>query len=337
MTDAHLDVHFLVGMPRGGTTFLLRRLQQHPEVLAFGESRFFGNEWVEPEEDGCLDRARLDTVRDRLLANPLNSNLPRPDDPKDRPGWIDHIDSSDATVRLEELFSRLEAPVTNAEVFREVCVELARGSGATTVIEKTPHHLRHVGRLVENFPQARILVVLRDPYDFLLSYKFSKNRRLDDEERRATDEMLWQATGVSLLWRSYLRAAVSAQERFGDAVRIVRLEDVRDNARTELDSIQAFFGLEPHDLLAGAPARDNSSFTGERPRLQPSEIAAFNAVAARDAERGGYQVVDSGLGRLRSAVATLGVVPWAIRNARSAAQRTDGGIWRYARSAVLRR
>ena len=61
--------HFVVGMPRAGTTFLVRSLNQHPRVVSFGESRFWGNDWVEPGPDG-YDRAQLETVIERLAANP---------------------------------------------------------------------------------------------------------------------------------------------------------------------------------------------------------------------------------------------------------------------------
>jgi hypothetical protein len=322
-------------MPRGGTTFLLRRLHQHPDVMGFGESRFFGNDWVEPEAEGLLRADQVELVGRRLAANPLNSNLPNPDDPPGRAGWIDHLDAVSAQERLAELFAARSGPITPGDLFREVCATLVEGSGANTVVEKTPQHLRHVDRVLAQVPDAKILVVLRDPYDFLLSYKHAGARR--SEERREVDEMLWQATGVSLLWRSYYRAAAAAEARFGDRIKVVRLEDVSADPQASFREILDFLELVQYDVLEGAPERDNSSFSAERPSLEDSDVAAFNTVARRDAERAGYAVRPSGLGPLRSAYASAGVIPWAVRNARAANQRTDGGLWRYARAAVLRR
>lgn len=329
-------LHFVVGMPRGGTTFVLRRLHQHPDVLAFGESRFFGNDWVAPDDDGWWDDERLAKVRAQLLANPLDSNLPRPHDPRDRPGWIDHIDSDEADRRLEQMFDEIEAPVRPGEVYAGLCDALAEGSGASVVIEKTPHHLRHVDRLLRHVPDARVLVILRDPYDFLLSYKHARDRRADAARRQA-EAVMWQPTGVALLWRSYWRAARDASQRFGAQVQIVRLEDIRDAPEREMAEVLDFLGLAAHDVLAGAPARDNSSFRGERPELSAGEIAAFNLVAAGDATEAGYEVRSSGLGRVRAVVASAGVIPWAMKNVAEARRRTDGGLLRYARDAVLRR
>ena len=182
-------------------------------------------------------------------------------------------------------------------------------------------------------PDARVVVVLRDPYDFLLSYKFAHQRRED----RAAEEVMWHPTGISMLWRSYWRAAADARDRFGDRVLVTRLEDIRDDGAAQFDSMLDFLDLAPYDVMAGAPERDNSSFSGDRPELDPGDIAAFNLVAKRDALAAGYQVRASGLSWLGTARASAGVVPWALRNARAARQRTDGGLIAYAKAALFRR
>ena len=334
MAQALPTVHFVAGVPRGGTTFLLRRLHQHPEVMGFGESAFFGNNWVEPGPGGVLDAAQLALVADRLLANPLNSNLRRPDDPTGRPGWIDHIDSAVAHERLRSLFGAVQVPIEPGDLFRRVCGMLADGSGASVVVEKTPHHVRHVDRILRAVPEAKMVIVIRDPYDFLLSYKHAGERR--SEERRAVDDRLWHPLGVGLLWRSYVRAAEAARREHPDRVMVVRLEEVSEAPAESMARILTFLGLPTADVLAGAPVRDNSSFSGRRPELAAGDVAAFNALGRRDAVRAGYAVRRSGAGPICVLRMIAGLVPWVVRNVASAHRRTDVGLLRYARSALFR-
>ncbi|MDA0296654.1 MAG: sulfotransferase [Planctomycetota bacterium] len=50
----------IVGMPRGGTTAMMRALNADDRVAAFGETLFWGRAWVEPLQDGGLDAPRLE-------------------------------------------------------------------------------------------------------------------------------------------------------------------------------------------------------------------------------------------------------------------------------------
>ena len=57
---------FIVGMPRAGTSALIRALTLDPRVAAFGETLFFGRNWVEPDSAGRLDRSRIESAADLI-------------------------------------------------------------------------------------------------------------------------------------------------------------------------------------------------------------------------------------------------------------------------------
>ena len=56
MDDSPNIGRFVVGMPRAGTTAMIRALGTDSRVAAFGETLFWGRHWVAPDEDGRLDR-----------------------------------------------------------------------------------------------------------------------------------------------------------------------------------------------------------------------------------------------------------------------------------------
>jgi Sulfotransferase family len=333
--------HFVVGMPRAGTTYLVHRLNEHPDIVAFGESRFFAEDWVEPGADGCYGPQQLATVRHRLRANPLDTNVGEHGPEPDRRGWMHHLGRPQLADLVDAVFDRLEAPLGPADVFAAYTGAIARAEGKEVAVEKTPRHVRHVDRILGLFPAARFVVMVRGPEEFLLSYKHMGDTRRSEQRSRA--ERRWHPVGVALLWRSYLRHALTAVARHPAATLLVRNEDLRDEPARVLGDVQRFLGVEQRDLAGRDPAgvgraeATNSSFAGARPRLEPAELAWCRWLAGRDAAAAGYPI-----GEERAPAASLvrtgvGVVPWAVRNAVDARRRMDGSVVAYARDAVWRR
>ena len=60
-------------------------------------------------------------------------------------------------------------------------------------VEKTPHHVRHVDRIRRHVPDARFVIMIRGPEEFLLSYKHKGDTKPD--EIRAWADLRWQSVG----------------------------------------------------------------------------------------------------------------------------------------------
>lgn len=43
-----LKIHFIVGTSRGGTTWMTKNLNCHPDVASFGETLYWGRSYIEP-------------------------------------------------------------------------------------------------------------------------------------------------------------------------------------------------------------------------------------------------------------------------------------------------
>lgn len=118
---------FLVGCPRSGTTWLQLLLAQHPAVATLPETHIFPD-YVSP-----------------LLAKHRGSDPAR-------------------VVGL--------GAIVGAEEFRDLCRDLvtkvlARAledkPAATVILEKTPLHLNYTQDILELFPDARFVHIVRDP------------------------------------------------------------------------------------------------------------------------------------------------------------------------------
>lgn len=325
--------HFVVGMPRAGTTFVVHRLNEHPEVCAFGESRYWGNDWVEPDRDGRYDRDRLDQVRAKLVANPLDTNVGELGPEPRRPGWMKTLGRPELAALVGSTFDGIGAPADPGSVFSAYAAAIATAEGKRLAVEKTPHHLRHVDRIRAHLPDARFVVMIRGPEGFLLSYKHFGDRK--PEPKRAIADARWHPIGVALLWRSYLRHALRTVDRLGDAALLVRNEDLHADGRAVMDEIQRFLGVEPTALVAPPPEeRTNTSFGGDRPELDPAESEWCRRIAGDDAAAAGYHVP-----RRATTVAAMArhgatLAPWAARNAVTMRRRFDIPLVSYAGRAL---
>ena len=69
----------------------------------------------------------------------------------------------------------------------------ARRAGKTAWVEKTPSHVRHIGRLLRRFPQGRVIVVVRDGRDVACSIEartgdFASGAQRWEDDNAAADE-----------------------------------------------------------------------------------------------------------------------------------------------------
>jgi len=131
---------FLIGAPRSGTTALARYLSQHPSVFMspIKEPCFFA-----PEVTTFEPRARETYERDRgSLRAYLDGPMCEPRDHGHVLGWDDYL-----------------------MLFRRVCAETAIGEASVAYLSS----LNAPGAIPARLPDARLLMVLRDPADRLWS------------------------------------------------------------------------------------------------------------------------------------------------------------------------
>ena len=135
---------FIVGMPRSGTTLVRAMLSSHPRITISPETHYltvcmrrFGHLDVGcPEGFETFWRQFVQTDR------------------------FSHLDIDPDTTKTRILGY---GPVTHRTIFTGLMEEFAGRIGKPRWGEKTPGHYLHIDTLLEWFPEARIVYVLRDP------------------------------------------------------------------------------------------------------------------------------------------------------------------------------
>jgi hypothetical protein len=257
-------VHFLVGVSRCGITPLSRCLNLHPDVAVYGQSRFFGRCWVEPECEEGYTRAQLDEILRVLLQFRWTATL------GDSFGSLRSLTLADFRNLLRTTFAEVNPPVRPGALFTVISERIADAEGKRYVFEKTPHHLNWIDRIVEEVPGAGFVVLLADPYTFARFHR--------------AEDPLYHPVASAVLWRAYMRSFERALSAHADRMIVLGFDELVSDGRSALERVQCFFGVDLHEL----PAR----FLEDRLELEcgPDEVDIFwvNLLCRREMRRHGY-------------------------------------------------
>jgi hypothetical protein len=213
---------FLVGCPRSGTTLLQSLLAAHSRVTSFPETHFLSG--LRPSKTpyralGLASRAamrRLETFRDELGRQP-----PR------WPAW------------WERLLAR-----TMFGAFVRMLDGLALEAGASAWVEKTPNHLRYVDEIERHLPSAKVLHIVRNGPETVLSlYRTTR----DHPERWGGS---WTLERCVERWNESVR--LTAAHAGKPHHHVVRYERLLEDPQPVLQRVCGFLGI-PYE--AGMLAR----------------------------------------------------------------------------------
>ena len=242
MTDRPV---FVVGAPRTGTTLMMEILNRHPEIHLFDEVHFFERIWDERHAIGDLAQP-----------GPRADAFARLRDTVQRFGR----DQAVAGVLDDAEFARRLAAEGGG--YRGLMAALMKAGaelhGAIRWGDSSPQDVLYAAQILDWFPEARIIGIVRDPRGFLASYKNYWRRGVASYRER------YNPLANALLWRSYMRALLrlSAGEH-RRAVLVVRYEDLVSDPERHVRSFCEHLGVpfEPAMLEVDAT---NTSFPGQK-------------------------------------------------------------------------
>jgi hypothetical protein len=250
---------FVVGADRSGTTLLRLVLNRHPDLAIPPESWFLlllmeRIRVGQPLSGRRLEQAARVVSRHRRFQD-----------------WkLSRTDPHLAGVIARGPFADL-AGFTDA-VFRSETGSVHRWG------DKTPEYVFYLAQLVEHFPGARFVAIVRDPRDVALSLL----------------PLGWRGTTPWAV-ASYLRRVADALdrgvERLGDRILVIRYDDVILGADRVIDRVCRHVGLRPEpgmdrfweDADEHVPARERAGYHHKLTR-RPTEQDLDQWRHARDAE-----------------------------------------------------
>jgi hypothetical protein len=240
---------------------------------------------------------------------------------------------------------------TGDAYFEALCRLRARVHERARWGEKTPRHVYRIHGLLQAFPDAKVVCLVRDPRAVVASYKDwhgAAERRGATESAelqadRARTRRSFNVVLMSLLWRGVVSASFGALERHGpDRVRIERFERLADEPETEVRELCAWLELEYEPALLEIPVVNSSyATTGEgvskepvgrwRERLSAGEVAVVQSCCRSQMDELGYELEAVSASPARLAWA-WGTAPFAAARAAVVNRKRLGKTTQYLRT-----
>lgn len=203
---------------------------------------------------------------------------------------------------------------------------LARSGGCVGWADKTPQNYLYAERLLQSFPAARMVYVLRHPVDVLSSMKHANHK--------GHDARRYHPIVYALHWRAAVRSFLG--HRGDGRVTLLRYEDLVSSPPASVARLEVFLGIRL-GLMNVAQLGSNSSFAGRsRERIASCEVWLCQWLCRAELELIGYAPVacrfEPGYLPELAAVTWRFVNYQCVRFARNADAR--GRILRFARRVL---
>ncbi|MCU0285880.1 MAG: sulfotransferase [Acidobacteria bacterium] len=219
------DPIFIVGYPRSGTTLLQRILVMQPGIFSFPETHYFCviEKQLKYDTDGNIQPSCLDMVFQKiqekieLCFSPAEEN---------------HIRCLVAEKKMtsKELFE-----IITARLLLNINPHINQMTDFRW-LEKTPNHAHFLHHIVELYPRAQVLHILRHPVPAIFSrkLKFPFNKDLP-------------VTELAKRWNRMFEDVERFKARFPHYILTLRYEDLLIYLDKEVNNICAFLHI-PFDL-----------------------------------------------------------------------------------------
>lgn len=229
------DPIFLVGMQRSGTSLIRTVLSNHSNIgiPPRGELQFFAN-WFNKYGDIA------DTKNFKTFANTFFE--------KSKFQYLG-ISSENVLKRFED------KDVSYTNFFTSIMEEYAHHHNKRRWGEKSTTHIEHLPTILQNYPSAKYILIIRDPRDTYLSYKNWDKKNSEFSPKQ------W-----SLYWNNNYLKALKVFFDYQTKFYLYRHELFVNNPSGEIKKILNFLQepFEPECLnIANAKWEQNSSY-GDR-------------------------------------------------------------------------
>ncbi len=302
---------FIVGNSRSGTTMMMRIINNHPQLHALSELHFFEQLWSPADADKPIGHDEAVRLADRLLHVSREGYLTRYQADKYREEAEALVDGELFAGGGTASTARGNGKVYGQDVFRAVAFVETRRAGKLIPCEKTPQNVFYIKEILELYPHARILNMVRDPRGVLLSQKRKWKRRKMGAHfitwREATRLRInYHPVTISRLWNSSIGASLPFEAH--PQVKTVHFEDIIDDAENTIRGICSFFGVDFHPDMLEVPhlgssnEADDPNKTGikkdragnwRKGGLNAAEVHICQGMAGKYMKPMGYQLIDA--------------------------------------------
>jgi hypothetical protein len=135
-------------------------------------------------------------------------------------------------------------PVKPAALYRRIAAKVAAIERKSMVIEKTPHHIHWVERILTHLPDAKFILLYCGPFDFIRVHRCQK-------------DLIFHPLACSFMWRQYKKSFDRVSKTYHDRCVAVYFDDLLRSPEESVMHVLKFLDV-PYEPLSH--------------RMQPSRV-----------------------------------------------------------------
>ncbi len=242
---------FICGHPKSGTSLVRSLLDSHPQLIVYPEETSYFRRYLPKAHGLGLDQKLA--LADQFLIHIFEWN--QTDPPSHQAGFLDR-DYSD--VSFEAVSQAMRQLVTegyrhDGDILSGAILAFGKVSGqlseqAVHWVEKTPFNEYYVEQILNWWPEALFIHVVRDPRDNFVSY-----------QRKHPE---WSTRTFAESWVHSIQSGLASQKKYGsDQYWVLRYEQLIQSPQEVLTAICQFLGIKDQPTLK-VPTRNSQAWQG---------------------------------------------------------------------------
>lgn len=245
---------FVVGSSRSGTTMMGRILGRHKDIFTFHELHFFEQLWSPSISGGKLSFDEAVTLIARLIA-------------VQRDGYLTVSNINPFLKEAEGIVADFDG--SSADMFSKFLHYECSLKGKKIPCDQTPRNVFYIDEILQLYPDAKIISMIRDPRDVLLSQKNKWKRKFLGAKNIPLKEALrsrinYHPFTISKLWGAAARE--SLRHNKNDNVLQVRFEMLLEQPEQVIRKICQFLDIEFDNDMLMVP-QIGSSLGVDKPKI----------------------------------------------------------------------
>ncbi len=238
---------FIAGSSRSGASMMGHILNRHPHIFTFGELHFFGQLWTKKNDGVALTKKETIHLLSKLLCIKKRSIFAQGH----------HADFVNQANQILDDYLNL----SSAEVFAVFLRNMAVKNGGQIACEQTPRNVFYLTEILQLYPNAKIINMIRDPRDVLLSQKNKWRRRFLTAGNIPIRETIrtyinYHPITISKFWSSSVQHATRVKS---ERLITVYFEKVLSNPENEVRKLCDFLNITYDDDMLLVPNAGSSA------------------------------------------------------------------------------